>query len=63
MSNKKPISNGVSQKFLTGQAVILAAGEGTRLRPLTLTKPKPLLPIANTYTLKHNLEQLPAKEK
>lgn len=61
MSNKKPISNGVSQKFLTGQAVILAAGEGTRLRPLTLTKPKPLLPIANTYTLKHNLEQLPAK--
>lgn len=41
------------------QVVILAAGNGTRLRPLTLTKPKPLLPIADTFSLKHNLDQLP----
>jgi len=40
------------------QAVILAAGEGTRLRPLTLTKPKPLIKIANKSILEHNLEQL-----
>ncbi len=28
------------------RALVLAAGEGTRLRPLTLDRPKPMLPIA-----------------
>ena len=40
------------------QAVILAAGKGTRCYPLTLTRPKPLLKIANKSILEHNLEQL-----
>lgn len=31
--------------------VVLAAGEGTRLRPLTLVRPKPLCPVANTPLL------------
>ena len=38
------------------QAVILAAGEGTRLRPLTRTRPKPMLPTGNRPLLEHVLE-------
>lgn len=37
------------------KAMILAAGEGTRLRPLTLDRPKPMLPIAGRPLLEHTL--------
>ncbi|MGC8838038.1 MAG: nucleotidyltransferase family protein [Anaerolineae bacterium] len=40
------------------QAVVLAAGEGTRLRPLTLERPKPMLPIGGRPLLAHILEWL-----
>ena len=40
------------------QAVILAAGEGTRLRPLTYTRPKVMLPIANKPILEHLISEL-----
>ena len=40
------------------QAVILAAGSSTRTYPLTLTKPKPLLKVANKTILEHNLEAI-----
>lgn len=36
----------------------MCAGKSTRTYPLTLTRPKPLLKIANKCILQHNLEQL-----
>ena len=41
-------------KILKG--CILAAGKGTRLSPLTETKPKPLIPIAGKPLLHHSIE-------
>jgi len=35
------------------KAVIMAGGEGTRLRPLTSNQPKPMLPMANRPMMEH----------
>jgi len=40
------------------KAIILAAGQGKRLRPLTLEKPKVLLEVNGKSILEHNLEIL-----
>ena len=41
-------------------AIILAGGKGTRLRPLTLARPKPVVPLANRPFLSYQLEALRA---
>ena len=41
-------------------AVVLVGGEGTRLRPLTFSTPKPMLPIANRPFLEHQIAHLRA---
>lgn len=37
------------------QTVVLAAGEGTRMRPLTARRPKPMLPIADRPLVGHTV--------
>ncbi|HVO68731.1 MAG TPA: glucose-1-phosphate thymidylyltransferase [Aggregatilineaceae bacterium] len=40
------------------KAIILCAGKGTRLYPVTLTMPKPLVPVANKALVKYAIETL-----
>jgi mannose-1-phosphate guanylyltransferase/phosphomannomutase len=40
------------------KAIIMAGGEGSRLRPLTCTIPKPLVPILNRPVMEYAIELL-----
>ena len=44
------------------KAVILAAGEGTRLRPITSSKPKPMIKISGKPILEHIINSLSYSE-
>jgi len=50
---------GVAEEKLSNmKALILVGGYGTRLRPLTLSRPKPLVEFANKPMLLHQIEAL-----
>src|SRR3954452_4521021 len=40
------------------RAVVMAGGEGTRLRPLTSNQPKPMVPICGKPCMEHILDLL-----
>ena len=40
------------------KAVVMAGGEGSRLRPLTVTRPKPMVPIVGRPVMEHILKLL-----
>ena len=42
------------------EAILLVGGQGTRLRPLTIATPKPLLPTAGVPFLAHQLARAAA---
>ena len=48
----------ILRSYLPVDAVIMAGGKGTRLRPLTLTTPKPLLKVGDKPIMEHNLDRL-----
>lgn len=48
----------MSKTSASMKAVILAGGEGTRLRPLTYETPKPMMPVLNRPFLEHTIAHL-----
>jgi dTDP-glucose pyrophosphorylase len=52
------INFGDLKSYLPIDVVVMAGGEGTRLRPLTENRPKPLLQVGDKPILEHNIHRL-----
>ncbi len=48
----------LQQSYLPVDAVIMAGGKGTRLRPMTDSVPKPLLKVGDKTIIDHNIDRL-----
>src|SRR5215468_12155447 len=60
---RNPLLRGIRTEGTAGgalhmKAVVMAGGEGTRLRPLTSNQPKPMVPIVGKPCMEHILELL-----
>lgn len=55
MSREPPVSDDIAGDMKT---VVMAGGQGTRLRPLTSNQPKPMVPVANKPLMEHIIELL-----
>jgi mannose-1-phosphate guanylyltransferase len=60
LQTRKPEEERFVNAELEVDAVVLVGGRGTRLRPLTLSAPKPMLPTAGTPFLSHLLSRIRA---
>ena len=50
----------IQRSYLPLDAIIMAGGVGSRLRPLTDNVPKPLLPVGDKPIIEHNIDRLRA---
>lgn len=62
-ANRRPIEilrrlDFIAEDFVTDTAILMVGGEGKRLRPLTQSTPKPLLPIAGRPILHRIVDHL-----
>src|ERR1051325_8053688 len=53
-----PVRHGGLEGGAEMKAVVMAGGEGTRLRPLTSNQPKPMVPIVGKPCMEHIVELL-----